>query len=119
MATMNQASQEILKSLANEDAPVLETVAQMHVNTFERSGLDEQTYHLVRLAALVGMDGPPVSYLVNGSAAAESGVKMEQLQGMLTAVAPIVGGPRIAAAAGNILRALGIAVALDEETQSQ
>lgn len=119
MATINQASQEILKRLANEDAPVLETVAQMHINTLERSGLDEKTYHLVRLAALVGMEGPPISFLVNGSAASAAGLRLEQLQGMLTAVAPIVGSARIASAAGHILRALGYAEVLEEGRQTQ
>jgi hypothetical protein len=43
MATMNQASHDILESLAHEDVPVLETVAHMHMSTFERHGFDEQT----------------------------------------------------------------------------
>jgi hypothetical protein len=33
-----------LGALAQGDAPVLETLAQMHLDTLERSGLDERTY---------------------------------------------------------------------------
>lgn len=109
MATTDLAPETILKSLADSDAPVLETVAQMHFDTLERSGLDERTYFLVRLAALVGIDGPPVSFLVNGAAAADVGLRLEDLQGVLTAIAPIVGSARVAAAAGNILRAVAYA----------
>ena len=116
MATLNMASEQILTSLANNDAPVLETIAQMNLDTFERSGLDETTYHLVRLAALVGMQGPPMSFLVNGTAAVDAGIRSEQFQGVLTAIAPIVGSARVVAAAGNMLRALGIAAAAEEES---
>ena len=43
----------------------------MNLDAAERSGLDAQTYLLVRLAALVAMDAAPVSYLVTLGAAAE------------------------------------------------
>jgi 4-carboxymuconolactone decarboxylase len=123
MATIDEAAQNILSSLAESDAPVLETVALMHLDTLERSGFDARTYHLVRLAALVAIDGPPMSFLVNGRAAVDAGVTMEEVQGVLTAVAPIVGSARVTAAAGHILRALGMAAAAsnggDEEMEDR
>jgi alkylhydroperoxidase/carboxymuconolactone decarboxylase family protein YurZ len=69
---------------------------------------------LVRIAALVAVDAPPASYLMNLGAAAELGIGEEDVRGVLTAVAPIVGTPKVVAAAGNIARALGLAIDLAE-----
>jgi hypothetical protein len=41
-------------------------------------------------------------------------VDAEEVRGVLAAIAPIVGTPRIVTAAGNIVRALGIAIDLAE-----
>ena len=113
-AGAGMAAEEGLSALAQEHEPVLETLALMHHNTFERSGLDERSYFLCRLAALVAMDAPPVSYLVNLGAAAEAGVSAEDAQGVLVAVAPVVGSARVASAASHIIRALGLGEALAE-----
>jgi 4-carboxymuconolactone decarboxylase len=99
---------ENIGALAEGDVPVLETLAQMTVNTLERSGLDAETYMLVRLAALVAMDAAPVSYLVNIGAAAKIGMPPEKVQGMLVAIAPVVGSARVVSAASKIARALGL-----------
>ena len=48
---------------------------------------------------------------MNAAAAAEVGVTLEDVQGVLVAIAPIVGTPRVLAGAGGITRALGFAVA--------
>jgi 4-carboxymuconolactone decarboxylase len=104
----------ILDRVAAGDAPVLETIFAMHTDALERSGLDAQTYVLVRLAALVAMDGPPVSYAVTIAAAADAGVTMEQAQSVLVALAPLVGTARVTSAAGGILRAFVGAQALAE-----
>jgi alkylhydroperoxidase/carboxymuconolactone decarboxylase family protein YurZ len=88
---------------------------QMHLDTLANCTLDEKSYHLVRIAALVAMGAPPASYMVNLGAAVEAGLSAEDAQGVLVAVAPIVGTPRVTAAAGNMLRGLGLAEALIEE----
>jgi 4-carboxymuconolactone decarboxylase len=100
------APQETLSSAAQSDTPVLETVFAMNLDALERSGLDPDTYLLVRLAVLVALDAPPASYAVTLAAAADSGVTVEQAQSVLVAIAPLVGTPRITAAAGNVLRAV-------------
>jgi len=88
----------------------------MTVDTYKRSGLDEETYALVRLASLVAMDAAPISYLVNLGAADELGVPMEKIQGTLVAIAPVVGSARTVSAASKIARAFGLAAAaMDEE----
>lgn len=108
------ATQDALTRMAREDAPVLEAVLMMHADTLVNCSLDERSYHLVRLAALVAMEAPPASYLVNLPAAADAGVTLEDAQGVLVAVAPIIGTARITAAAGNVLRAFGLAAELTE-----
>jgi alkylhydroperoxidase/carboxymuconolactone decarboxylase family protein YurZ len=94
--------------------PVLDLLTNMTEASIEASSLDAETLMLVRIGALVAVDGPPVSYLLNIGAAGEAGVDGEQIQGVLAAIAPIVGTARIASAAGKIVRALGIAVGLAE-----
>jgi alkylhydroperoxidase/carboxymuconolactone decarboxylase family protein YurZ len=108
------ASEDQLAALAEGDRPVLEAVAAMNLDTLALSSLDPQTYMLVRLAALVAVDAPPASYLANLGLAADVGITREDLQGVLTAIAPIVGSPRLVAAAGNALRALGLAEIAEE-----
>ena len=97
------------------DTPVLDVLAAMTAASLERTTLDPQTLLLVRLAALVGVGAPPLSYALNLRVAGELGVSTEQVEGVLAAVAPVVGAPRVVAAAGNILRAVGLAVAVAEE----
>ena len=90
----------------NNDAPVLELLARMTADSLEASTLDPQTLILVRVAALVAVDAPPVSYALNLGLGSDVGLDVETLRGVLTAVAPIVGTARVAAATGNIVRAL-------------
>ena len=63
---------------------------------------------LVRIAALVAVDAPPVSYLHNLEVAGEVGVDEEQVRGVLTAIAPIVGTARVASAGSKMVHALGL-----------
>ena len=113
MATPS-AAEDILREVAHGEAPVLETLAEMHLDTFERSGLDAKTYFLVRLAALVAMDAAPASYLLALATAEDAGVSTEDMKGTLAAVAPVVGSARIVSAASNTLRALGLAEVVSE-----
>jgi Ferritin-like domain len=57
---------------------------------------------------------PPLSYDLNLRVAGQMGVSAEQVEGVLAAIAPVAGGPRVVAAAGNILRAVGIEIAVAE-----
>jgi alkylhydroperoxidase/carboxymuconolactone decarboxylase family protein YurZ len=96
------------------ETPVLDLLATMTAESIEASSLDKQTLMLVRIAALVAVDAPPASYLMNLGAAGEVGLEPEDVRGILAAVAPIVGTARVASATGNIVRALGIAIELAE-----
>ena len=96
------------------ETPVLDLLAKMTADSIETSSLDPETLMLVRIAALVAVDAPPASYLMNLGAAGEIGIADEQVRGVLAAVAPIVGTARVAAATGNIVRALGFALEVAE-----
>jgi 4-carboxymuconolactone decarboxylase len=96
------------------ETPVFELLKRMTTESIEASSLDEERLMLVRIAALVAVDAPPASYLLNIGAAGDVGIDADQVQGVLAAVAPIVGTARVASAAGNIVRALGFAEELAE-----
>ncbi len=96
------------------ETPVLDLLASMTADSIEATTLDPEQVMLVRIAALVAMDAPPVSYLYNLGTAADFDVDADDVRGILTAIAPIVGTARVASATGNIVRALGIAIDLAE-----
>jgi len=92
------------------ETPVLDLLATMTASSLEASSLDPATLMQVRIAALVAADAPPASYLLNLGAAGEAGVDADAVREVLIAIAPIVGTPRVMAALGNIVRALGLAL---------
>ncbi|HEY4991747.1 MAG TPA: hypothetical protein VFC16_03625 [Nakamurella sp.] len=97
-----------------DERPLLDTVLAMTAASLERANLGDREVMLVRLAALAAVDAPPSSYLLNLAAASDAGVAAADVQGVLVAIAPIVGSPRVVSAAGTIAAALGIAVAIDD-----
>ena len=96
------------------ETPVLDLVTNMTTASIEASSLDAETLMLVRIAALIAVDAPPVSYAFNLAAAGDLEIDPEQVRGVLAAVAPIVGTPRVASATGNIVRALQLAELAEE-----
>jgi 4-carboxymuconolactone decarboxylase len=93
-----------LRALAAGQASVLETLAQMQVGTLERSGLDQETYLLIRLAALVATDATPDAYRAHlGAAGADApGLPLAKVLGAIVAIAPVVGSARILSAASRL-----------------
>src|SRR3954454_6325563 len=103
---MTQTAPETsLGGIARGEAPVLDTVLALNLDSLERCELDARSFFLVRLAALVAMDAGPVSYAMNLAAATDAGIELEDMQNVLIAVASLVGTARVTSAAGNILRA--------------
>jgi len=96
------------------ETPVLDLLARMTADSIEATSLDAETLMLVRLAALIAVDAPPASYLLNLGMASELGVDEQAAQNVLAAVAPIVGTARVVSAAGKMVRALGLAIAIAE-----
>jgi alkylhydroperoxidase/carboxymuconolactone decarboxylase family protein YurZ len=96
------------------DTPVLDLLSTMTEASIDATGLDAQTLMLVRFAALVAVDAPPASYLLNMGAASAVGLDAQSARDVLAAVAPIVGTARTVAALSKIVRALGLAIDLVE-----
>ena len=90
------------------ETPVLDLLESMTADSIEASSLDAETLMLARIAALVAVDAPPVSYALNLEAAGDLEIDPERVQGVLAAVAPIVGTARVASATSNIVRALRV-----------
>jgi 4-carboxymuconolactone decarboxylase len=100
------------------DSPILDLLTGMNLAGIEASNLDPQSLMLVRLAALVAVDAPPVSYMLNMEMAGELDLDPDAVEGMLAAIAPIVGSARVASAAGKMVRALGLEISLAELDES-
>ena len=96
------------------EGPVLDTLADMTIASVEHNSLTPREYMMARLAAMVAVDAPPISYFASASTVQESGLSTEDIQGVMIAVAPVTGAPRVMSAGGHILRALGIAIAVAE-----
>jgi alkylhydroperoxidase/carboxymuconolactone decarboxylase family protein YurZ len=96
------------------DTPVLDTLADITSASLEHNSISPRDFMLARLAALIAVDAPPVSYMANAPAVEEAGLTIEDIQGVMIAVAPVVGTPRVMSAGGQILRALGFAIAVGD-----
>ena len=96
------------------ETPVLNTLADLTALSMERCGLAPRELMLARIAALIAVDAPPVSYMANAGAAADSGITADDLQALMIGISPVVGTPKVVAAAGNIFRALGFAIIVAE-----
>jgi hypothetical protein len=98
----------------DNETPVLDTLTDMVGASVDHNTLSPREFMLVRLAALIAVEAPPASYLFNAEPAAELGINSDDIQGVMIGVAPVVGAPRVVAAGGNIMRALGMAIAVTE-----
>jgi hypothetical protein len=105
---------------ASSETPVLDTLTAMTAEALARCDLDDNTMLTARIAALAAVDAPPGSYLLHLGPAIDEGIGIEQLQGILVAIAPIIGAPRTVVAATNMTAALGIAItALAAEAEAE
>jgi alkylhydroperoxidase/carboxymuconolactone decarboxylase family protein YurZ len=96
----------------SSESPVLDTLTDMTAASVDHNTLSPREYMLARVAALIAVDASPMSWFANAAAVEESGMTTDDIQGIMIAVAPVVGAPRVMSAAGHILRALGIAIAV-------
>lgn len=107
---VEEATREALTALAIGDPDVLAAGLEIRAEWRERSGLDPRSYALVKVAALIALDAPPASYLWQVANALEAGATPGDLVGVLIAIAPQVGGPKLVAAAAEIMVALGLSL---------
>jgi 4-carboxymuconolactone decarboxylase len=113
MAVVDIQTRETLAGISAGDLSVIEQAVGLRDAWREGTGLDPRTYSLVKIAVLIALDAPPASYAWQISNALEEGATPEDIMGVLRAVAPQVGGPRVIAAAPEIMLAMGLD--LDEE----
>ncbi len=106
VTTIDQSTRVALADISAGEVDGLE----LSETRLEATGLDERTFALVRIAVLIALDAPPASYAWLIANAIESGATAEDLLGVLRAVAPQVGGPRVVAAAPEIMLALGLSL---------
>lgn len=109
-AAVDDATADALAALALGAPELLGESLQLRQELQERSGLDPRTFALVKIAALIALDAPPASYLWQVGNALDAGATPGELIGVLRAVAPQVGLPRIVAAAPELMVALGLAL---------
>jgi 4-carboxymuconolactone decarboxylase len=109
-ADVDAATRDALNGLALGDLQVLGEALELREAAQESSGLDTRTFSLVKIAALVALDAPPASYLWQVANALDAGATPGEILGVLRAIAPQVGGPRVVAAAPEIMVALGLAL---------
>ena len=107
---VDQATQEDLSGLSRGDHDLLTTGLELRAEWQARSGLDPRSYALVKLAALIALDAPPASYVWQVANALDAGATPADLVGVLIAVTPQVGGPRVVAAAPELMLALGLSL---------
>jgi alkylhydroperoxidase/carboxymuconolactone decarboxylase family protein YurZ len=115
MADIAQQTHRTLRDVAAGDIGAMETGIGLREAQLEATGLDSRTFALVKIAALVALDAPPSSYAWQVQNALADGATPEDILGVLRAVAPQVGGPRVVAAAPELMLALGLE--LDQEVQ--
>jgi len=108
--TVDKATEQTLSGLSQGDIDLLEAGLQAREQWQQSTGLDPRSYSLVKIAALVALDAPPASYLWQVGNALDAGCTPRELIGVLHAIAPQVGGPRIVAAAPELMVALGLAL---------
>jgi 4-carboxymuconolactone decarboxylase len=105
--TVETSLEELLRRLALNDEAALEAALHVSLSDSPASGLDEKSSALVRLAGLIGVRSSAASYEWGVAAALAAGATDEEVVGVLLAVAPVVGSPRVTCASADIARALG------------
>jgi 4-carboxymuconolactone decarboxylase len=109
MAVVAPETQRVLSGLSAGNIEILEEAVGLRELNRAGSGLDARTFALVKLAALIALDAPSASYGWQIANAIEEGVTAEEFLGVLKAIAPQVGGPKVIAAAPEIMLAIGLA----------
>lgn len=95
-----------LQGLIDHDAGAVAALKEMREELERRSGLDERTIELARLGVMVAISAPEESVAAHVRRAREIGVSADDIWGVVMAVAPLVGVPRIVATAPAITAAL-------------
>lgn len=96
------------------DTPIATSLVAMTAAALQQCDLADRDIMVARIAALAAVGAPPLSYALNTGAAASTGLTLDDAQGILVAIAPVIGTARTVAAASAIAEGLGLAIALAE-----
>jgi alkylhydroperoxidase/carboxymuconolactone decarboxylase family protein YurZ len=110
MPAVAPETHDTLSGLSAGDLDALSDALALREGAREDTGLDPRTFGLVKIAALIALDAPPASYMWQVANALDGGATPEEVLGVLQAVAPQVGGPKVVAAAPEIMVALGLSL---------
>lgn len=111
MEAVKSETEEFLGALAVGDTGALaDAVASPRRAELDDRVLDVRTRALVRIAALIALDAPPAAYASQVALAAECGASAEDVAEVLRAIAPLVGAPKVVAAAPEVMLALGLSL---------
>lgn len=98
-----------LRNIAQGDEDALAALIRVEIDeNIAASGLDARTYALSNIAVLIATRAEAPSYLLHVARALAAGATPDEVLGVLTAVAPSVGLPKIVDAAPRIAAALDI-----------
>ena len=101
-------NEEVLAALASGKLEALEGEVAVRDAELGESDLDRRTVALIKLAAMIAVDAPPVSFAWQVENAIDLGATPEQILDVLRAVASQVGAPKVVAAAPEIMLGLGL-----------
>ena len=107
-ASVSRDTEQQFRSITSGDVDFLEGLLNARLELQDASGLDPRAFSVAKIAALIALDAPPASYLTQVTLALAEGLTPEEVMGVLIAVAPQVGLPKVLAAAPEISLALGI-----------
>jgi hypothetical protein len=108
------AHRDALRRLAINDELFIEQVLSIGLDD-DHSMLEPSACAVARLGALIALDAPPETYQWDTARALASGVTLDEIVGVLIAVAPMVGIARVVSAAKEVALAIGYDVDADLE----
>ena len=103
-----EAYELILRKLAIRDDAYIEFLQSSEEGSLTESTLESKARSLVRIAALAAIDATTPSYLEAVDSAREGGASDDEIVGVLIAIIPAVGVPRVVSAAPKLALALGL-----------
>jgi 4-carboxymuconolactone decarboxylase len=101
------SAEDGFRRLTIADEALIASICSLGGPALEVHHLDARTEALLRIGALIALDGPPSSYRAEVHAAQRAGARMDDLLAVLVAVAGTVGSPRVVSAAPRIALAAG------------
>jgi 4-carboxymuconolactone decarboxylase len=104
---MTVSAEEAFRRLTIGEASLVDVSGERGRAAYDTWHLDARTEALLRLGALVAIDGPAASYRSTVEAAQRSGARLDDLLAVLIAVAGTVGSARVMSAAPKVALAAG------------